>query len=131
MTPPEDQEVIDRIPDFIVFSQNRIFRKLRTRRNEVKKTFLATSGDNTQFITLPDDFEEVKFLTYDKRPLERRSPRLDLAAIDESSVLLIDGHYPRQALRAVRQARRVGAPVVAYEGIDHCDTAGTIGRPVT
>jgi sugar/nucleoside kinase (ribokinase family) len=56
---------------------------------------------------------ERRFLVPDRRELERRAPRFDLSLIDERSLLLVDGHFPDQALRAVKRARRVGAKVIA------------------
>jgi len=54
-----------------------------------------------------------RFLVADRRRLERGVPAFDLTPIDARAVLLVDGHFPAQALRAVRRARAVGAPVVA------------------
>jgi sulfofructose kinase len=56
---------------------------------------------------------ERRFLVPDRRELERRAPRFDLSLIDERSLLLVDGHFPDQALRAVKRARRLGAKVIA------------------
>src|SRR5262245_62725719 len=56
---------------------------------------------------------ERRFLVPDRRELERRAPRFDLSLSDRRSVLLVDGHFPEQALRAVKRARRVGACVIA------------------
>jgi sulfofructose kinase len=55
---------------------------------------------------------ERRFIVPDRRALERGIPDFDLTPIDRGSVLLVDGHFPKQALRAVRQARRVGASVI-------------------
>ena len=55
---------------------------------------------------------ERRFLVPDRRAVERRAPRFDLSPIRSRSLLLVDGHYPSQAQRAVREARRVGAVVV-------------------
>jgi sulfofructose kinase len=54
-----------------------------------------------------------RFLVPDRRALERRAPDFDLSAIDGRTLLLIDGHFPAQARRAVEHARRVGARVMA------------------
>ena len=54
-----------------------------------------------------------RFVVPDRRALERRAPDFDLAPIRRGAVLLIDGHFPAQARRAVRRAREVGARVVA------------------
>ena len=54
-----------------------------------------------------------RFLVPDRRSLERGAPDFDLSPIRANSVLLVDGHFPAQALRAVRRAREVGATIVA------------------
>jgi sulfofructose kinase len=64
---------------------------------------------------------ERRFVVADRRRIEARAPRLDLAAITPGSVLLLDGHFPVQALRAARRAREVGAAVV---GDFHRETPG-------
>jgi sulfofructose kinase len=56
---------------------------------------------------------ERRFLTADRAARERRVADFDLAPIRRGAVLLVDGHFPAQALRAVRRAREVGAAVVA------------------
>ncbi len=56
---------------------------------------------------------ERRFLVADRRALEQRAPDFDLSPIDARSVLLVDGHFPRQALAAARRARAAGAVVVA------------------
>ncbi len=56
---------------------------------------------------------ERRFLTAHRAPFERRVPSFDLAPIRPGRVLLIDGHFPAQALRAARRARSLGVPVVA------------------
>jgi sulfofructose kinase len=56
---------------------------------------------------------ERRFLVPDRLALERRAPRLDLSIVDRRSVLLVDGHFPAQALAAARRARAAGGVVVA------------------
>jgi sulfofructose kinase len=56
---------------------------------------------------------ERRFLVPDRRALERRAPPFDLSPIDRRTLLLVDGHFPAQALRAVKRARRLGATVIA------------------
>jgi len=56
---------------------------------------------------------ERRFVTAHRARFERRVPAFDLAALRPGGVLLIDGHFPSQALRAARRARALGAPVVA------------------
>ena len=53
-----------------------------------------------------------RFLVPDRRGLERRAPDLDLAPIRHGTVLLVDGHFPAQAARAVSAAAQRGVPVV-------------------
>jgi sugar/nucleoside kinase (ribokinase family) len=48
----------------------------------------------------------------DRRALERSVPDFDLTPITKDAVLLVDGHFPAQALRAVRRARERGVRVV-------------------
>jgi sulfofructose kinase len=55
---------------------------------------------------------EKHFIVPDRRELERGAPDFDLSAIDSTATLLVDGHFPEQALRAVAKAREVGASVV-------------------
>ena len=69
----EDQETQGRVADFIVFGENRIFRRLRTRDNEVEVIFDSQVGNNAQGVVLPADFKEVKTVQYDDRMLERKS----------------------------------------------------------
>ncbi len=53
-----------------------------------------------------------RVLVPDRRGLERRAPDLDLAPIRRGTVLLLDGHFPAQAARAVSAAAQRGVPVV-------------------
>jgi len=64
-------------------------------------------------VLIGDRDGDRRFITAHRAPLERRAPAFDLAPIRPGSVLLIDGHFPAQARRAVRRAHRRGVPVVA------------------
>jgi len=55
---------------------------------------------------------ERRFLVADRRGLERRAPRLDLAAIRRGSVLIVDGHFAADAARAVELAAERDVAVV-------------------
>lgn len=55
---------------------------------------------------------ERRFVLPTRAGMEARAPRLDLSAIGADSVLLVDAHFPRDALAAVKRAQRVGATVV-------------------
>ena len=55
---------------------------------------------------------ERRFVVPDRRGVEGKAPGLDLAPIRAGTLLLVDGHYPRQALAAVTQARACGGVVV-------------------
>lgn len=55
---------------------------------------------------------ERRFIVPDRRALERGVADFDLRPIRPGCVLMVDGHFPDQALRAVRRARKLGATVV-------------------
>ena len=55
---------------------------------------------------------ERRFVVPDRRGLEARAPRFDLSVLTPDALLLVDGHFPAQALRAVRRAEAVGATVI-------------------
>jgi sulfofructose kinase len=55
---------------------------------------------------------ERRFVVADRREIERRAPPLDLAPIRRGAALLVDGHFPADAERAVRLAAECGVPVV-------------------
>jgi len=61
-----------------------------------------------------------RFLLPDRRALERSAPDFDLGGIralpksaQARTILLVDGHFPAQAKRAVRRAKQQGVPIVA------------------
>ena len=56
---------------------------------------------------------ERRLVVPDRRALERAAPDFALPPVDARSILLVDGHFPRQALRAARRAREAGAVVIA------------------
>jgi sulfofructose kinase len=56
---------------------------------------------------------ERRFVVRDRRRLERDAPAFDLSRVDGRAVLVLDGHFPAQALRAARRARQAGGVVVA------------------
>jgi sulfofructose kinase len=56
---------------------------------------------------------ERRFVVPDRRAREARAPALDLAPIRRGALLLLDGHFAAQALRAARRARQLGATVIA------------------
>lgn len=53
-----------------------------------------------------------RLLVPDRRTLERCAPDFDLSAIRPGVVLLVDGHFPEQAARALRRAAELEVPVV-------------------
>jgi sulfofructose kinase len=57
--------------------------------------------------------KDRRFLVPDRRKIEAQCPDFDLSSINSSTILLVDGHFPKQAMRAVRRARECGAVVVA------------------
>jgi sulfofructose kinase len=55
---------------------------------------------------------ERHFIVPDRSGLESGAPDFDLTPIERDSVVLVDGHFSAQAMRAVQRARSVGATVV-------------------
>lgn len=58
-----------------------------------------------------------RFLVADRRPIERAAPAFDQGILRRARVLLVDGHFLRNALAAVKLARELGVTVVG----DFCD----------
>jgi len=67
----------------------------------------------TTVVLVEHETGERRFIVPDRRALERSAPDFDLSGIAEGSVLLVDGHFPAQARRAIERARACGAPIVA------------------
>lgn len=84
------------------------------RRHGVDTTRLLASPriPTTVALVLVDGRGERRFIVPDRRGLEARAPALDLSSIDAGGLLLVDGHFPAQALRAVKRARARGATVI-------------------
>jgi sulfofructose kinase len=89
-------------------------RALRRAGVTTRHVVLSPQLRTTVAVVLVDDRSgERRFIVPDRRGMEARAPDFELSAIGPRSLLLIDGHFPAQALRAVRRAREVGATVVA------------------
>ena len=89
-------------------------RSLRAAGIKTGRLLMSSSLPTTVAVVLVDRSSgERRFVVPDRRPLERRAPSLDLAPIDRNTLLLVDGHFPDQALRAVKRARERGATVIA------------------
>ncbi len=81
----------------------------------VKIGQLATSAEvatTVAVVLVERNSGESRFIVPDRRELEHGAPDFDLTAVDSTATLLVDGHFPEQALRAVSKAREVGASVV-------------------
>jgi sulfofructose kinase len=81
----------------------------------VKTERLAISaglGTTVAVVLVDRKSGEQRFIVPDRRELERAASDFDLTAIDSKATLLVDGHFPEQALRAVVKAREVGASVI-------------------
>jgi sulfofructose kinase len=88
-------------------------RELARMRVKARRVVLARGLPTTVAVVLvAKRGGERRFIVPDRRALERSAPALDLSAIDRRTLLLVDGHFPRQALRAVKRAREVGATVI-------------------
>jgi len=89
-------------------------RRLRDAGVDTRRVLRAPDAQTTVAVVLVERRGgERRFLVPDRRGLERRAPPFDLSPIDHHTLLLVDGHFPAQALRAVKRARRLGATVVA------------------
>jgi sulfofructose kinase len=88
-------------------------RELRAARIKTGRLVLSPRIPTTVALVLVDGRSgERRFIVPDRRALEARAPALDLSIIDSRSLLLVDGHFPSQALRAVKRAQKVGATVI-------------------
>ena len=89
-------------------------RRLRALGVDTRRLLRSSQLPTTVAVVLVDRRSGARrFVVPDRRALERQAPDFDLTPIRPGAVLLIDGHFPAQARRAVRWAREVGAPVVA------------------
>lgn len=86
--------------------------ELRRAGVRTSRLLLSERTPTTLAVVLVDPAGERRFLVPDRRALEARAPALDLSVIGPGTLLLLDGHFPAQALRAVRRARAVGAIAV-------------------
>jgi sulfofructose kinase len=53
-----------------------------------------------------------RFLVRDRRRVEREAPDFDLSVIRRGTLLLVDGHFPAQAVRAMKRTRELGGKVI-------------------
>ena len=89
-------------------------RRLRSLGVNTRRLLLSRRLPTTVAVVIVDRRTGARrFVVPDRRALERRAPAFDLTPIRRGAVLLVDGHFPAQALRAARRAREVGALVVA------------------
>ena len=88
-------------------------RALRAAGVDTRGLLLAPGYDSPPALVLVDRRTgERRFVVPERRAREARAPALDLSSIRAGALLLIDGHFATQALRAARRARRVGARVI-------------------
>ena len=88
-------------------------RELRAARVKTGRLILSPRLPTTVAVVLVDGPSgERRFIVPDRRAIEARAPALDLSIIDRRTLLLVDGHFPAQALRAARRAQKVGATVI-------------------
>jgi sulfofructose kinase len=87
-------------------------RELRGAGVKTRSLLLSRHAPTTLAVVLVDPRGERRFLVPDRRGIEARAPALDLSTIGAGTVLLLDGHFPSQALRAAKLARARGGTVV-------------------
>jgi sulfofructose kinase len=56
---------------------------------------------------------ERRFVLPDRKSIERRAPAFDLSPVRRGAILLVDGHFSRQARQALQRARERGATTIA------------------
>ena len=95
-------------------SEGRAVARSLRERGVVTKRLLRPKGHHTTaaVVLVARRSGERRFVVPDRRALERSVPDFDLTPIAKAAVLLVDGHFPAQALRAVRRALECGVPVV-------------------
>lgn len=92
----------------------RVSRWLREAGVSVRGLTLSPEHVTSVAVVLVDaETGDRRFFVADRRKLERKTPDFDLSPLRKGSILLVDGHFPAQARRAVRRAREVGATVIA------------------
>jgi sulfofructose kinase len=87
-------------------------RALRRAGVKTRRLLLSARVPTTVAVVLVDPKGERRFIVPDRRALESRAPALDLSIVASGTLLLLDGHFPAQALRAARRARAAGGLVV-------------------
>jgi sulfofructose kinase len=73
----------------------------------------ATLPTTVSLVLIHRTTGERRFVLPDRRALERAAPAFDLTPVRPGALLMVDGHYPRQAMRALRRARERGVPTIA------------------
>jgi len=87
-------------------------RTLRAAGVKTRRLIASAHAPTTLAVVLVEPSGERRFLVPDRRRSEARAPELDLSVIRRDGLLLVDGHFPAQALRAARRARALGGTVV-------------------
>ena len=91
-----------------------LLRTLRAHGVATRSVVRSEAHPTTSALVLVDRRSgERRFVIPDRRRSEREAPRFELRSVDGAAVLLVDGHYPREAARAVARARARRVPVVA------------------
>ncbi|MBW2290891.1 MAG: hypothetical protein JRG89_05570 [Deltaproteobacteria bacterium] len=91
-----------------------IVRQLRAHGCITRGVIRSKTQPTTVAVVLVDRRTRARrFLVPDRRKIEASAPDFDLSSLTRETVLMIDGHFPKQAMRAVRRARELGSVVVA------------------
>jgi len=96
-------------------AEGRLLRRTLSRAGVSTRGLRVRAGHATgvAVILVDRDTGQRRFVVADRRPYERASLEFDIGLLRGDSVLLVDGHFPVQARRALRRARQLGARVVA------------------
>ena len=91
-----------------------IVRQLRIHGCITRDVIRSSSHPTTVAVVLVDRRTRARrFLVPDRRKIEASAPDFNLSGLTRTSVLMLDGHFPKQAMRAARRAKRLGAAVIA------------------
>ena len=91
-----------------------LLRSLRERGVGTRHVIRSSELSTTRALILVDEATgDRRFVLPARASLERRAPDFAQGMLKKGSILLIDGHFLRQAKRALRSARERGATTIA------------------
>ena len=90
-----------------------LLRELRARGVSTRRVIKSEEFPTTSALVLVEKKTgERRFVLMKRREIERGAPDFDVRGIRADSIVLADGHYPRQTQAVLARARELGATVV-------------------